>query len=487
MRILFLDLDTLRPDHLGCYGYNRQTSPTIDRIASEGMRFENYYCSDAPCLPSRAALVSGQFGIHTGIVGHGGTTADMHLEGPQRGFSTRYSAGNLWSLCRKAGLRTVSVSPFAERHSAWWFNAGFNETINTGRRGGESAEEITPPALDWLDHNASSDNWLLHVNYWDPHTPYRAPDSFGNPFADAPLPPWMTEETLRLHRSLPGGHSACEVSMWDDKLDPRYASRHLGEVRNMADWRRMIDGYDCGIRYMDDHIARILDRLEAARVLADTTIIVTSDHGENLGELNCYAEHGTSDNITHRIPMIIRAPGNKQNRVDAGLHYSLDLLPTLAELWDIPPSPGWDGQSFASSLSRGVECGRDHLVLSQCCHGAMRSVRFGSWIYIHTYHDFFHLYPLEMLFNLAVDPHEEHNRAAAHPEICTKGARLLLDWRDRMLRTVPGGIDPLWTVMNEGGPFHSRGHLRKYCERLQATGRSQHIPELQTRHPMEWN
>ena len=81
MRILYLDLDTLRPDHLGCYGYHRNTSPNIDRIAAEGVRFDNYHCSDAPCLPSRTALMTGRFGIHTGVVGHGGTAADMRLEG----------------------------------------------------------------------------------------------------------------------------------------------------------------------------------------------------------------------------------------------------------------------------------------------------------------------------------------------------------------------------------------------------------------------
>ena len=89
MRILYLDLDTLRPDHLGCYGYHRNTSPNIDRIAAQGVRFDNCYCSDAPCLPSRAALMTGRFGIHTGVVGHGGTCADLRLDGPDRGFRDR--------------------------------------------------------------------------------------------------------------------------------------------------------------------------------------------------------------------------------------------------------------------------------------------------------------------------------------------------------------------------------------------------------------
>ncbi|MEG1887236.1 MAG: sulfatase-like hydrolase/transferase, partial [Oscillospiraceae bacterium] len=86
MNILFIDIDTLRPDHMGCYGYSRNTTPNMDAVAAEGLRFENYYCSDAPCLPSRAALISGKFGIRNGVVGHGGTAADMCLRGADRGF-----------------------------------------------------------------------------------------------------------------------------------------------------------------------------------------------------------------------------------------------------------------------------------------------------------------------------------------------------------------------------------------------------------------
>ena len=81
MRILFIDIDTLRPDHMGCYGYSRNTTPNMDQVCREGIRFDQYYCSDAPCLPSRASLVSGMFGIHNGAVGHGGTAADRRLTG----------------------------------------------------------------------------------------------------------------------------------------------------------------------------------------------------------------------------------------------------------------------------------------------------------------------------------------------------------------------------------------------------------------------
>ena len=155
MRVLILDIDTLRPDHLGCYGYGRNTSPNIDRIASEGVRFNNYFCPDAPCLPSRSALLTGQFGINTGVVNHGGTNADMRLQGRDRGFRTWLDRESLWATFRSMGLKTTSFSPFGERHSAFWWYAGLNEMHNTGGGGQESAEVTTPLVLDWIDRNAA--------------------------------------------------------------------------------------------------------------------------------------------------------------------------------------------------------------------------------------------------------------------------------------------------------------------------------------------
>jgi arylsulfatase A-like enzyme len=485
MRILFLDLDTLRPDHLGCYGYPRDTSPNIDRIAAQGVRFDNYYCSDAPCLPSRAALMSGRFGIHTGAIGHGGTAADFRLEGPPRDFKDMLATESLPTVFRRAGYRTASISPFAERHSAWTFYAGFTEMYNTGKSGGESAEEITPVALDWIERNAAQDDWFLHINYWDPHTPYRAPEEFGNPFAEDPLPEWLTDEVLAAHQKLVGPHGAREINMYDNRENPQNP-RQPGEARDRKGLRRVMDGYDCGIRYMDGHIGQLLQALEQKGVLDDLAIIVTADHGENLGELGIYAEHATADQITCRIPMIVRWPGGVQGHVDAGLHYNLDLAPTLAELFSQPRMKSWDGQSYAGVLTTGADCGREHLVLSQNAHVCQRSVRFGDWLYIRTYHDGYHLFPQEMLFNLAEDPHEQHNLAASRRDVCLEAVYRLNGWHDDMMRTMSSPIDPMRIVMQEGGPFHARGHLKAYCDYLEQTGRAEAIPELKRRHPGEF-
>lgn len=485
MRILYLDLDTLRPDHLGCYGYHRNTSPNIDRIAREGIRFDEYYASDAPCLPSRTAMMSGRFGIHTGVVGHGGTAADMRLEGASRDFRGTLARQSLPAMLRQQGIKTVSISPFAERHGTWSFYAGFSEMHNTGKGGIESAEEVTPTVMKWIEGNASEDDWFLQINYWDPHTPYRAPEEFGNPFENDPLPEWLTEEVLEGHKKLVGAHKPGNLNMFNDNTNPRWP-RHPGRIDTMADLRRMIDGYDCGIRYMDDHIGQILEAFEKKGVLDDMIIIVSSDHGENQGELGIYGEHGTADRITHRIPMIVRWPGKTQGHVDSGLHYNLDLGPTMAEIFGQDPMPTWDGSSFAPAIEKGKECGRDYLVLSQCCHVCQRSVRFDKWLYTRTYHDGFHLFPKDMLFDVEADPHEQTDLAEEHPEVVREGVYYLNEWHDDMMASMDCDVDPLWTVLREGGPLHSRGQLPAYCEFLEQHGKAEQAAQLREKHPQEF-
>lgn len=489
MRIVYLDLDTLRPDHLGCYGYHRNTSPNMDRLAQEGVRFENVYTSDAPCLPSRAALMTGRFGIHSGVINHGGTCADRLVDGPCRGFrDSMANGGSLVNVLRDAGLHTCYIGGFAERHSAYWFYAGFHEVHDTAMGGMESAEHVTPSAVEWVERNATKDHWYLHVNYWDPHTPYRAPEAFGNPFVNDPLPPWLTEEVRQAHWNKPGPHSAQDIAMYDNRTYSEFP-RQPGDLPTLQAVRRMVDGYDCGIRYMDDHIGRLLAALEAKGVLQDTVVIISSDHGENMGELGIYGEHATADQITCRIPLIIRWPGQRlAGGVDHGLHYNLDLLPTLAEILKRPSKPYWDGSSFAATLITGADTGRDQLVLSQCCHVCQRSVRWDNVIYIRNYHDGFHLFPQEQLYNVVNDPHEQHNLALERPDLCREGVWRLMNWHDQMMATMPSGqvTDPMRVVLDEGGPFHARGHLRRYAERLKATGRGGAINELMRRHPTEF-
>ena len=205
MRILYLDLDALNPTHLGCYGYRRNTSPTIDKIAAEGIRFNQVYTTDAPCLPSRTAFllraIRHSFGRGWGTVARPqngeimGQTAGFGIGSPMRAWP---------GFLQRRGLKTAMISPFGQRHAAWHFYAGFNEIHNTGKGGMESAEDVTPVVEKWLRDNAADDNWFLHINYWDVHTPYRAPAHCGDPFANDPLPDWLTPELLEEHKKLVG-------------------------------------------------------------------------------------------------------------------------------------------------------------------------------------------------------------------------------------------------------------------------------------------
>lgn len=492
MRILYIDIDSLRPDHLGCYGYHRNTSPHIDAIAAEGVTFSNCYTTDAPCLPSRTALYTGRFGIITGVVGHGGTAADLRVQGPGRGFRDWVEFHSLPTFLQKQGLHTAQISPFGQRHAARQFYAGFNEIHNTGGGGAESAEEVQPVVRRWLRDNAARDNWFLHLNYWDPHTPYRVPQDYPNHFENDPAPDWITDDVLREHLQAAGPHGAWEVNMWDANVSSRYP-RQPGKVTNPAELKQLFDGYDLGVRYVDDMIGEIIAYLKAEGLYDDTAIIISADHGENLGELGIYAEHGTADHITCRVPLIIKWPGMARGERREALHYNLDLAPTLADLLHGKPEPCWDGLSYASTLTPGAtDKGRSELIFSQCAHVCQRSVRWDDYLYIRTYHDGYHLFPQEMLFDIVQDPHEQHNLASERPDLCREALVRYTQWHETQMRQLARlgyTNDPLWTVMAEGGPFHARQGVLEatgYVRYLEQTGRSAAIEEYRRRHPEDF-
>lgn len=482
MRVLYIDIDSLRPDHLGCYGYGRNTSPNIDRLAAEGVRFTHCYTPDAPCLPSRTALFSGRFGIHNGVVNHGGLAADVPVEGASRGFQSALSQSVWMSRLRQAGLYTVCISPFAERHSAWHFNIGFNEIHNTGKRGHERADEVAPVALDWLRRNGERDGWFLHLNFWDPHTPYRTPEAYGNPFADDPPPGWLTEEMRQAHYEGYGPHSAQEPAGYGAYSGGDRFPRIPAEIASMADYKRWIDGYDVGIRYADDHVGQVLEELERQGVLDETAVIVSADHGENQGELNVYGDHQTADYITCRVPLIVRWPGMRQGVVEAGLCYNVDLAATVTELCGGKAPDGWDGEGFAEALEGDGWAGRDYVVVSQGAWACQRAVRFGPWMLIRTYHDGLKNFPPALLFNVEEDPHETQDLAGAHPDVAREGLAILERWHAEMMASSGLDYDPMWVVMREGGPLHTRSALDRYCSRLRETGRAHHAEALEARH-----
>jgi arylsulfatase A-like enzyme len=235
----------------------------------------------------------------------------------------------------------------------------------------------------------------------------------------------------------------------------------------------MFDGYDCGVRYADHHVGLVLDELAAQGILDDTAIMVSGDHGETLGELGIYGDHQTADELTTRLPMVLRWPGlDGAHPVQRSLHYQIDIAATVLDLLGVGVPEAWDGVSVAPSLRRGSAAGRDHLVLSQAAWCAQRAVRWDDWLYVHTYHDAYHGFPDAMLFDVAADPHEQEDLATERPDLVTAAEARLDAWLDAELARSTTAVDPMTTVLHEGGGFHARGDLPAYLRRLRATGRA---------------
>ena len=485
MRFIYIDIDTLRADHLGCAGYHRDTTPNIDAIAADGVRFENVYASDVPCLPSRTALATGMFGIRNGVVNHGGLAAELRAEGERREFLGSIAVNAWASKFYWAGWHTASISSFPFRHSASWWNHGVMEAMNLMRGlGGERADEVLPGALDWLDRRGGADDWFLHLHLWDPHTPYNTPGEYGNPFASDPVPSWHTEEIRQRNWDYAGPHSAQEPwGYTPDEWGPP-PERAPWNASSMEDVKAIFDGYDVGIRYADDAVGTIMNKLDDLGVLDETAVLISSDHGEAFGELGVYADHQAADEATCHIPAVLKWPGVKP-RVDEGLHYHLDIGATVVDLAGIEvPTELWSGESVKESLDAGEDGGRPALMLSQGAWSCQRGVRWGDHLYLRTFHDGFHPHwREEMLFDITEDPHEVDDLATAEPALTREAAGLLDAWTGEQLDRALGDLgDPMQIVLDEGGPYHTRGHLSRYLERLRATGRSGWADAIAQRH-----
>ena len=453
MRVLYIDVDSLRPDHLGCYGYGRDLSPNIDAIAARGVRWERCHASDAPCMPSRTSLFSGQFGIHHGCVSHVGSRATPFPETLRTGFVTR-AARNSWMQClRDAGMHTCTFSSFADRHSAHHWLAGFSEVHDNGGRGHEGAEAWMPEALDWLERRGQQENWFLHLTFWDVHVPYHTPENFKPEVLKKPLlPEWITQAILDKHRSSPGIRSAKEALFL--KHAQTRPDLNPAQMETLEDFQRMIDGYDTSIAYVDYWVGQILEQVEALGIRDETAIILSADHGENLGELNAYAGHCFADAFTTRIPMIIDWPGVTNNRAgesEPAYTYHFDLAPTVCEALAAEIPERWDAESLFPLL-KGSSKGRPHLICSQLAQTCQRSVRFengtGDYLYLRSYRKRGYEIPDELLFDLRQDPHETQDLSETHPDPLRQGRHLLAEWHQKMMGCNPNE-DPLKTVLCE--------------------------------------
>ena len=326
------------------------------------------------------------------------------------------------------------MSSFAQRHSAYHWYAGFDEAYNVGKFGLETADEVHAIASDWLARNGRSDDWFLHVHFWDPHTPYRAAASYGEPFASEPIPAWLTEEVRAAHWKGCGPHSARECSGYapNDAMRTRFP-RQPQQIDSMAAVRAMFDGYDLGVRVADEYVGRILNQLADLGVLDDTAIMVSSDHGETLGELNVYGDHQTADELVSHIPLILRWPGLGDAGRRAGcdaFHYQIDVTATILELLGQRVPSRWDGRELRAEPARGARrrARSPRRVAGRVDVSARRALR-SVPLRLHLARRVSPVPPRDALRSPRAIPHEQHDLMAKPrgPRSTARGAAAALD------------------------------------------------------------
>jgi len=485
MRVLYIDLDCCRADHLGCNGYRRPTSPNLDCIAGEGVTFTHCYCANSPCLPSRAALFSGRFGFNNGVVTHHGTGEDFRYHDIYNCHARDASRPMLQMHLRQHGMKTVTFSCFADRHNAWWFTAGWEQVHTfTRKRGQERADEVNAAFLPWFRQHAAEDNWFIHLHYWDIHSHYRTPPEWVEKFRDIPGPEWPDQATIDRQQSFYGPRSATDLYTGYERGKGGGYKRPVDympdAIRTTDDFKMLIDGYDASIAYADWHVGQVLDALDEAGVLDDTAIIVSGDHADSFGEHGQYMDHGIANEAVHNIPMIVRWPSvtTKPSRCEAMI-YNLDLGPTLCELLGFPTPPRWDGRSFAPAL-RGEEfSGWPFQVWDHGIYTLTRAVRTPDWLMIRVLHP--GLYPYDepvMLHDMRNDPHQVKNLAADRPDVVGELSAMLADWRQEQLQK-GAPCDPLEAMIAQGVfPYYTPERM---FERLEKTGRGDRVAELKSR------
>ncbi len=418
--ILLVTIDTLRADHLSAYGYARRTSPEIDRLAAEGVRFDAAAVQWPKTGPSFASMFTATYSKDNGIVRRVGIQLPCRF---------RMLAEEL----KARGYATHAVVANAAAGSDFYFDQGFDTFIETWKlpagEGGEDpnrAEAVTRLAVGLLDRIDRSRPYFLWVHYLDPHWPYEAPGGWRDRFqGDA---------------------------HWDGaRRIPVAAGKQKQEMMGIGEGQA-VDGrdelafyvarYDAEIRYTDAQVGRLLAEARRRGLLARTLTVLTSDHGESLGDHNYYFDHGRFGfQSCLRVPLVFHYPGVLAPRVDAAPAALVHLAPTLLEAAgaELPGGAWMQGRSLTPRL-RGVAPAPDDPTL--LAHSEAGYEQDGKWQKVVRDRRFKLVYAQGLadqrwiagegvrfaLFDLETDPGETRNVADAHPEERRRMVRALWQW-----------------------------------------------------------
>jgi len=337
MNIVLIVLDSLRANHLGCYGYARDTSPNLEALARQGVVLTRMFTPAIPTQPSFATIYTGQYPLTHGVISHGGPEELA----PDRPFFTED--------LQRAGMVTCAVDNMYSMRP--WFARGYEFYIDPSHRApmrlSVTCDALNRRAIAWLRAHAREPFFLL-VHYWDTHTPYKPPARLRHRYYDGdPTDPRFS--SLEPMRGAPLG------DVWAERwLAP--LSHKLWGGREIRDAEYVVALYDACIRHTDGAVGALLSALEGSGVADDTLVVVTADHGEMMYRHGIFFDHHGLYNANLRVPFIARWPGRiaAAARCDAVLE-TVNIAPTLLEAAGARAPAAMEGKSMLPLLSGSSE------------------------------------------------------------------------------------------------------------------------------------
>lgn len=389
--ILFIMTDDHASHALSCYGSQLMQTPNLDRIAQEGMRFDNCFCTNSICAPSRATILTGKYSHLNGV-----PTNRSEFDGTQPTFP---------KILQQAGYQTAMIGKWHLKSDPvgfdYWnvlpgqgqyYNPDFTEIGTKKRYEGYCTDLITDLALDWLGerdtekpfcmlywHKAPHRNWMpapRHLHLFDdremPYPPTWDDDYITRSDAarqqemtidhdlfddfDLKLDPDRTasNKLKKNWRNMLARLNPSQRAAWDAAYDPKneafFNANLSGEALRRWKYQRYIKDYLRCIAAVDENVGRMLDYLDEAGLADDTIVIYTSDQGFYLGDHGWFDKRFMYEESL-RMPLMMRYPRLKNvGAVDANIALNLDFAPTLLELAGVTPPPEMQGRSLVPLL-----------------------------------------------------------------------------------------------------------------------------------------
>jgi arylsulfatase A-like enzyme len=415
--VLLITIDTLRADHLGCYGYRLETSPNIDKFAKSGVLFTDCTVQWPKTWPSMASMITGAYPKTTG------------MQGKRRFLPTSFNV--MSEIFGEAGYITGAVISNFNIGKKFGFEQGFDHFVESWEdkwiekwgnvpfkfRPGiikkyTNATVVTNLALSWLKEIKGSSPFFLWLHYMDPHGPYIPPPDYKAFFKDT--------------------HGYEPVPL--EKIHPyQIQERNDKPITDIGFYKAQ---YDREIRYLDDEIGRLLSELAKLGLETNTLIVFTADHGESLGDHDYYLDHGKLPyQACAHIPLILVQedvlPSNRTFNHSVGL---IDVSATVLDLSGIKVPVSFEGQSLSGLIVGEEEASVPGYVFMESGYhwsGFQKTVRCGRWKLInfkdgkkpHRKNG-----PEFELYHIYEDPSELNNIASKHPEIVKTLRRVLEEW-----------------------------------------------------------